>query len=712
MLRGDLRSAPGEPLFVPTTLQQLIQDRLEELSPAARDALFVAAAVNDPSVDLLVRASDPSADVAGSLAAAETAGVVDVSDGRVTFSHPLFASTLYHAVPPARRRAIHARLGQLVAATDERALHLALGASGPDPVVAAALDDAAHAAAARGAPDAAAELHERAHELTPSSDHDARTRRQVEAAECYFAAGDLERAQHLLEAEIGAQPAGPGRASVLRRLAKVRYRRDSCSVAAELLTRALDEVGADASLRALVERDLAWSVMQCGDMRDAAAHIRSALERSRATADETMLRELIAANAMAEFLLGNEVPAESMHPGTGLGESATDTPIEWRPSMMLAMRLKWSGDIEEARLRLDGLRQHAIEEGDETSLPFVLAQMSEAATLAGEFGRAVRYADEAKRLATQTGQEPIRALAMYAEALAKVHLGHMDEARAAGQSALELAERAGSIVTMMLAQSVLGFADLSVDDAPAAKSQLAPLVAWLDIVGIRHPGALWFIPEEVEALIGTGDLERADRLLAGYEADAVRLGLSWSLLAAARARALLTAAQGDARGAGETLDAVLRKHGGKVPPFQRARALYVLGTIRRRTRQRKSARESLEAALEMFEALGAQTWSAKARRMLGRADGVTRKQEEAALTPAERRVAQLVAAGATNREVASRLFVSVRAVELHLTSIYRKLEIRSRTELAVRLAATTAEPTDAEGPTSAGEQEPAAVVAG
>ncbi|MCA1560799.1 MAG: AAA family ATPase, partial [Acidobacteria bacterium] len=271
ILNGEIQPSAGEPLSVPRTLQQLVRDRLADLPPRVREMLFIAAAVADPTMDLLGRFVGDSGSVSAIVDVAASAGIVDVVGSAVRFTHPLFASTLYHAVPLARRRALHRKLARLTGGA-ESAHHLALGAPGPDERVAAALDEAARATAARGAPDAAAHLHEQAYRLTSEADAPARNRRRIEAAESHFAAGDLDRARQMMEETAIALEPGPLRASVLRRLAKVRYRNDSCSVAAELLSRALTESGEDASLRAAIERDLAWAVMQCGDMRDAAEH--------------------------------------------------------------------------------------------------------------------------------------------------------------------------------------------------------------------------------------------------------------------------------------------------------------------------------------------------------------------------------------------------------------------------------------------------------
>src|SRR5439155_21677176 len=124
------------------------------------------------------------------LASAERAGVIEHVDGRIRFTHPLLGSAVYAGASADRKRDLHRQLAAVVPDPEEAARHLALAATGPDPNVARALDDAAHHSRARGAPDAAAELSELARQLTPVEDLEAMRRRSLEAAEYQFDAGD------------------------------------------------------------------------------------------------------------------------------------------------------------------------------------------------------------------------------------------------------------------------------------------------------------------------------------------------------------------------------------------------------------------------------------------------------------------------------------------------------------------------------------------
>jgi DNA-binding NarL/FixJ family response regulator len=187
----------------------------------------------------------------------------------------------------------------------------------------------------------------------------------------------------------------------------------------------------------------------------------------------------------------------------------------------------------------------------------------------------------------------------------------------------------------------------------------------------------------VETLAALGDLDRAERLIDGYDAQATKLGREWARATADRCRGLILAARGDLPEAIHVLERAVAGHRRSPMPFELGRSLLALGTAQRRARQRRAARESLTEALATFDELGAPLWADRARAELGRIGGRTPAGEE--LTPAEARIAALVAGGMTNKEAAAELVVAVHTIEAALTRVYAKLGVRSRTELARKL---------------------------
>jgi DNA-binding CsgD family transcriptional regulator len=221
--------------------------------------------------------------------------------------------------------------------------------------------------------------------------------------------------------------------------------------------------------------------------------------------------------------------------------------------------------------------------------------------------------------------------------------------------------------------------------------------------GFGEPALFRFHGDAIETLLALGQTEEAAALLAELEEQGRALERVWALTVASRCRALLNAAAGEFDRAYEELDRALELHERLQEPFERGRTLLVLGTIQRRDRKKRAARESLERALAVFDELGASLWSEKARAELARIGG--RASAPGALTPTEERVATLVAAGRTYREVADALFVSPKTVQWNLSKIYRKLGVRSRGELAAKLAAERGSPGGS--PLPAGDQSPA-----
>jgi DNA-binding CsgD family transcriptional regulator len=227
-------------------------------------------------------------------------------------------------------------------------------------------------------------------------------------------------------------------------------------------------------------------------------------------------------------------------------------------------------------------------------------------------------------------------------------------------------------------EAVLALADRSAGDQAGAVAHFVAAQA-VYRSGLNEPTWAWWRADFAEALLELDRVDNAVELLDAWEPDARRLGRGRIVAQITRCRGLVAAARGEIDLALATLEQAVEQADALADPFARARALLALGVTRRRARQKRGAREAIEAALAGFESLGAVIWAQRARAELGRIGGRTRAE---GLTAAERRVAALVAEGRTNREVAAALVLGERTVETHLTHIYAKLGVRTRTELA------------------------------
>jgi DNA-binding CsgD family transcriptional regulator len=226
----------------------------------------------------------------------------------------------------------------------------------------------------------------------------------------------------------------------------------------------------------------------------------------------------------------------------------------------------------------------------------------------------------------------------------------------------------------------LGLLELSLDRPAEAVQVLSPERERLLAAGVGEPGAVRFVPDEIEALLALGRVEDAAALLGWLEEHGRALNRASALAAAGRCGGLLAAARGEIDIALAAFEQALAAHELVPMPFEHARTLLALGSVQRRARKRSAARETLSHALATFEQLGAALWAEKTHAELARVAG--RAPVGWGLTPTEHRVAELVAAGLTNREAAAQLFLTQKTVEFHLRNVYRKLGVRSRTELA------------------------------
>jgi ATP/maltotriose-dependent transcriptional regulator MalT len=577
------------------------------------------------------------------------------------------------------RRGLHAHLATVVDDPEERARQLALGADGPDERVAGALDSAASRAGARGAIAAAARLWEEAQRLTPPErEHDSH-RRTLLAARFWFLAGDTARARMLLEHAFASATAGARRAELLAKLGHLAIYEGDQPGAADLLRRALAEAGDDPVTRAAAAESLATSLfLMREDLEEARALEETAVELAASIGDRSLQVNALGTRGCLEVLLGRREARATIARSLELG---SDSPrVSETPLYTLAMVSLWTDDHEEAGRLFGRLADEAARRGDESSHAFILAPLAAAEFTCGRWSRALAVAGEAYDLALQAGQPPQQAWALSVRALVRAGTGLEDAARKDANEVLALAGERAMAVARIHAVWALGILELSLDRAEAAVAVLAPLRELLLRGGVAEPGSMRFVPDEVEALVALGRLTEAEAVLRWLEERARALERASALAAVARCRGLVAAAHGEKEEAIGHLERSLAHEERVRIPFDRARTLLSLGEARRRAKQKAGAREALGRACALFDELDARLWSGRARAELAKVGGRVASPHE--LTPGERRIAELVAAGRTNKEVASALYLSDRTVEGHLTSIYRKLGVRSRAELA------------------------------
>ena len=337
-------------------------------------------------------------------------------------------------------------------------------------------------------------------------------------------------------------------------------------------------------------------------------------------------------------------------------------------------------ELGTARDLLETARRGAEEEGTERSLPFILFHLAELECRAGNWAKAEEEARLAADVAERTGQDTGQAFALGVVALVDALHGRLDEARTVAGEALVLAHRARALPAGDLIESVLGFLELSLGDASRAHRHLGPLLERLDRAGIDEPGAARYVGDGLEALVMVGDMELATRLNDRLTARSEELDRTWGLVVAARTRGLLLGAAGDAPGAVESFERALAAHDRLAEPFESAGRCSgwewrVAGTGASVTRARSSNARS-RSSRAWAPSCGRHAPGPNSGRISGRTASTV------ALTPTEERIARMVADGATNREAAAALFLSVKTVEWNLSRIYRRIGVRSRTELA------------------------------
>ncbi|MCZ8378291.1 LuxR C-terminal-related transcriptional regulator [Mycobacterium sp. CPCC 205372] len=675
-LARAMSGGAGAGAHLPTTLSELVRGRLGDLDPTLHECLLAAACLASPTVETVARAvgCGPAA-VVDLMQEAESKGLIEIDGLTLRFAHPLLSHGVYTEAAPGRRRAMHRRLAGIVDQTELRARHLALGATVVDEHTLQALDEAAESARNRGAPAAAAEFTD----LAIGLGGDTPTRR-VRSATMHFSAGDNVRARAALEQAVAQTAPGEVRAEALRMLGIVLLFADSFVESAALLERAVAEARDNLAARVPMLITLSFALVNSGRMDDAIGRARSAIDEATLLGDDHLLSQALSMNVVLGFMRGDGYDEQAMARALDLEDSEAHTPVAFRPRAQYALLQAWIGHLDESRRELAAIRRQCLERGEESELIFVAFHQVMAEVWAGDLSTAALIAEDFMERALQLGTDLPLSVALTTRALLAAYAGRADDARADAREALAAGRRCGSTRLMEWPVTAVGFLEVSLGNHRAALDAVTPLLVMPEMApnATEVIGAT-FIPDAVEAMIGLGELDHAQRLTTLLEHNGSRLDRPWMSAVGARCRAMLLAARGDVDEAARSAEVAMAHHDRVAMPFERARTQLLLGQLHRRRRHKDAAAATIKEALAAFEQLGVPLWADRARAELGRAN--VAPQRTGGLTPSERRVAELAATGMTNREVAAALFISPKTVEANLARIYRKLGIRSRAEL-------------------------------
>jgi DNA-binding CsgD family transcriptional regulator len=333
-----------------------------------------------------------------------------------------------------------------------------------------------------------------------------------------------------------------------------------------------------------------------------------------------------------------------------------------------------SGELECALTESLALCDRAREAGALSALGGALIVAADASLRLGQWSAADELAHEAIRLAGDTRQNVWHGYALTFAAWLAAARGEVADAV---RHCAEARALAAAIPTgLRYVHGTLGFLALGQDRVDEAIAELEAVERLLQGSGLEEPTFVAWAPDLVEAYVRAGRTRDAKRLLGVLTRQAASAANPAAEAPAMRCRGLLANDFDDCFAAALELDHE------RPMPFERARTLLAYGRRLHRARRRSEARSRLREALDGFTHLGADPWVEQAQHELRAAGARRRSQRSDALTPQEQRVAAAVVRGASNREVAAELFLAPKTVEFHLSQIYRKLGIHSRTRLA------------------------------
>jgi DNA-binding CsgD family transcriptional regulator len=670
-----------DPVPVGDAIGNAFRRRIAVLDPEAQAALLVAALDLSGEAGVVLAAVAELGLERASLERAEQARLVELAP-RFRFLHPLIRAVTVHNAEAGAVRVAHRALAAALpesASAHRRTRHLALAATGPDESLARALEASAADARARSGFAAAASSSERAARLTP--DPALRAQRLINAASDCQLAGRFTLGNALADEALtlADDPAVRSEAQQLRARAELLDGRPMdahsrlVAEAERLAPTHPDQAGG-------LLADAALACMAAGVPRPALEAARRAHELSAPNGPTGPLAAIAYAEAL--ILVGEAAGADVLLGDAARSVAGAAPMSSSQIAMSRAGFLMVMGAYGEARASAEQLVGVARAASAPSMLPYGLATLAEIDFRTGNWTAAAARGAEAAQMAEETSQTTHMAYALIG--VAKIAAGRGDRATCLTVTArlLDLATQRGIGMLLLYVPAVRAFLALgegALEEAIASGEEIARESRER---GLREPGVIWWAPDLIEAYMRSGRREDAADVLARFHQEAEMTGRLWARAAAARCRGLLAPDDGFENAFAEALELHSET------PFEQARTQLCLGERRRRSGRRIDARGTLRSALATFDRLEAHPWANRTRAEL-RASGESARRRVATapeqLTSHEMRVALMVAQGATNREAAAQLFLSAKTIDFHLGNIYRKLGIRSRTELARQL---------------------------
>ena len=679
------RGAPLElPLPLVTSVSRLYTSRTRSLPPEELQVLLLAAASDTGDISTLTRAASALGLQVAVFGAVEATGLVSTANGQLYFRHPLVRSAIYNDAAPDARRAAHRALADALpdAEADRRAWHLALSVLGPDDAACSALEQAGQRARGRSAYDVASRAFERAAQI--ASDDAWRCRLLYAAADSAWLAGGAHRAEELIGAAASGTVSPDLAAHIGYLMGHMAVRFGRVGEGQRILVEGAESAaGVDPELAVVMLADVVNSAFYAGDpaaLRDAAARIAAIAPGSaglRCSFFANMARGM-ALTLTGEAEDGAQLIRHAVSLVEGSGELADDpTLLAWAAVGPCFLRER-TGRALIGRA-LDFVRARAAI----GVLPYLLSHIAVDQASTDRWPEAEIGFHEVINLARERHQVTDLASALCRLALLEARQGQAQQSRAHAAEAIELAQQLGLRLCEVWATTALGELALLDGQSEEAIACFTTQEATLGECGLDDVD-LSPAPELVELHLRRGRGELAKEVAAVFQERAVSKGQPWALARAARCRGLLAPVDR----MDLEFDRALSIHAETPDMFETARTYLAFGSRLRRSRQRARSREQLRAAIERFDYLGARPWSRMARTELAATGepagerGATKRDQ---LTPQELQIALLLAAGRTTRDAAGQLFVSPKTVEYHLRSVYRKLGIGSREQLAAAM---------------------------